>query len=45
MRGLFGGTGVPLTYFVAPGGEVVQTHFGVIDEQALALGIDDLLRR
>lgn len=45
VRGLFGGTGVPLTYFVAPGGEVVQTHFGVIDEQALALGIDDLLRR
>jgi cytochrome c biogenesis protein CcmG/thiol:disulfide interchange protein DsbE len=45
VRGLFGGTGVPLTYFVAPGGEIVQTHFGVIDEQALALGIDDLLRR
>lgn len=45
VRSLFGGTGVPLTYFVAPGGGVIQTHFGVIDEQALALGIDDLLRR
>lgn len=39
-----GGFGVPLTYFVAPGGEVVDTHIGVLDEQALALGIDELLQ-
>lgn len=45
VRSVFDGTGVPITYFVGPGGEVVQTHFGVIDEQALALGIDELLRR
>lgn len=43
--GLLGGRGVPITYFVAPGGEVVSRHFGVIDEAALALGIDELARR
>lgn len=40
----WGGTGVPITYFVA-GGEVVDTHLGVIDDRTLALGIDELLRR
>lgn len=45
IRKVFGGSGVPMTYFVAPGGELVSTHFGVIDDQELALGIDELLRR
>lgn len=40
-----GGIGVPITYFIAPGGEVVQTHNGVIDERTLVLGIDELLER
>ncbi len=40
-----GGIGVPITYFVAPGGELIDTHVGVIDERTLALGIDELLRR
>lgn len=40
----WGGTGVPITYFV-DGGRVVEMHLGVIDERALALGIDELLRR
>jgi cytochrome c biogenesis protein CcmG/thiol:disulfide interchange protein DsbE len=40
----WGGAGVPITYFVA-GGEVVDTHLGVIDDRTLALGIDELLRR
>jgi cytochrome c biogenesis protein CcmG, thiol:disulfide interchange protein DsbE len=38
-----GGVGAPVTYFVAPGGEVVDTHFGVLDEDRLAGGIDRLL--
>ncbi len=42
---VLGGIGVPITYFVAPGGEVIETHVGVIDERTLALGIDELLRR
>lgn len=40
-----GGFGVPLTYFFAPGGEQIHLHAGVIDEQALALQIDELLAR
>ncbi|MDH3306460.1 MAG: TlpA family protein disulfide reductase [Acidimicrobiia bacterium] len=40
-----GGVGVPLTYFVAPGGEIIDTHIGIIDERSLALGIDELLAR
>lgn len=40
-----GGFGVPRTYFFAPGGELVSTHNGVIDEQTLALQIDELLSR
>jgi hypothetical protein len=31
--------------FYAPGGELVERHFGVIDERALALNIDEILRR
>ena len=38
-----GGMGLPLTVFIHPGGEILRTHFGVIDDAALALGIDDLL--
>jgi thiol-disulfide isomerase/thioredoxin len=41
-----GGTrGVPLTFFYAPGGELVELHFGVIDERTLALQIDEITRR
>lgn len=45
IRGWVGSAGLPTTFFVAPGGEVVSTVFGVIDERRLALEIDDLLRR
>jgi cytochrome c biogenesis protein CcmG/thiol:disulfide interchange protein DsbE len=41
----YGGIGVPITFFFAPGGELVDTHNGIIDERGLALGIDELLRR
>jgi cytochrome c biogenesis protein CcmG, thiol:disulfide interchange protein DsbE len=40
-----GGFGVPRTYFFATNGELVKTHNGVIDEQTLALQIDELLNR
>ena len=40
---LLGGSGVPITYFVASGGEIVATHFGIIDERSLVSGIDALL--
>ena len=40
-----GGFGVPLTFFFAPGGDLVHLHSGVIDERTLALQIDELLRR
>jgi len=39
-----GGRGVPLTYFVAPGGRVHHVHRGVVDERTLALQIDELRR-
>lgn len=42
---LLGGGGVPITYFVAPGGEIVSTHLGIIDERTLAAGIAELLDR
>ncbi len=45
VRSLLPGFGAPITYFLAPGGEVVKTHLGVIDEQQLALQIDELLNR
>ncbi len=35
---------IPITFFFAPGGELISTHNGVIDERTLALGIDELLR-
>jgi thiol-disulfide isomerase/thioredoxin len=38
----YGGFGTPLTFFFGPGGELVSTHNGVIDERALALGIDEI---
>jgi cytochrome c biogenesis protein CcmG/thiol:disulfide interchange protein DsbE len=38
-----GGSGVPQTYFFAPGGELVHYQPGVIDERTLALQIDELL--
>jgi len=38
-----GGVGVPITFFFSPGGELVTTHPGVIDERSLALQIDELL--
>lgn len=45
IRGVLGGQGVPITYFVAPGGALIDSHFGVIDEGQLALAIDELLAR
>jgi cytochrome c biogenesis protein CcmG/thiol:disulfide interchange protein DsbE len=38
-----GGSGVPLTFFFAPGGDLVHYQPGVIDERMLALQIDELL--
>lgn len=43
IRGWLGAAGLPVTVFIRPGGEILRSHFGVIDDQALALGIDDLL--
>lgn len=40
-----GGSGVPLTFFFAPGGDLVHYQPGVIDERMLALQIDELLER
>lgn len=37
------GYGTPITFFFAPGGELIHTHNGVIDERVLALQIDELL--
>lgn len=37
-----GGVGVPITYFVAAGGEVIRIHNGILDEQLLALMLDEL---
>ena len=44
IRGVLGGQGVPITYFVAPGGALVDTHFGIIDEGQLALALDELIQ-
>jgi thiol-disulfide isomerase/thioredoxin len=38
-----GGRGVPLTFFVDPGGEIRHLHSGVVDERTLAFYIDELL--
>jgi cytochrome c biogenesis protein CcmG/thiol:disulfide interchange protein DsbE len=40
-----GGFGVPLTFFFAPGGDLIYLHSGVIDERTLALQIDEMQRR
>lgn len=41
-----GGSGaVPLTFFYAPGGELLRLHSGVLDERTLALEIDEILAR
>jgi thiol-disulfide isomerase/thioredoxin len=41
-----GGTrGVPMTFFYAPGGALVNLHAGVIDERTLALEIDEIRAR
>lgn len=45
VKSWIGSLGLPTTFFVAPGGEVVSTVFGVIDERRLALEIDELLNR
>jgi cytochrome c biogenesis protein CcmG/thiol:disulfide interchange protein DsbE len=37
-----GRRGVPLTFFYAPGGELLRAHSGVIDERTLALQVDEL---
>jgi thiol-disulfide isomerase/thioredoxin len=42
---LGGGRGVPLTFFYAADGELVELHSGVIDERTLALQIDEILSR
>ncbi len=42
---LGGSRGVPLTFFYAPGGELVELHTGVIDERTLALQIDEIATR
>ncbi|HVR32847.1 MAG TPA: TlpA disulfide reductase family protein [Acidimicrobiia bacterium] len=43
IRAHLSAIGMPVTVFVHPGGEILRTHHGVIDDAALALGIDDLL--
>jgi thiol-disulfide isomerase/thioredoxin len=45
VKGLYGGAGLPMTLFVDAGGEVVDRHYGIIDDAALAIGIDELLQR
>ncbi len=45
VKSWIGSLGLPTTFFVAPGGEVVSTVFGIIDERSLALEIDELLAR
>jgi cytochrome c biogenesis protein CcmG/thiol:disulfide interchange protein DsbE len=44
-QGSLGAGGVPLTLFYLAGGELVETHFGAIDERTLALNIDEITRR
>ena len=44
-QGSLGAGGVPLTLFYAPGGELIEIHFGVIDERTLAINIDEIIRR
>jgi cytochrome c biogenesis protein CcmG/thiol:disulfide interchange protein DsbE len=44
-QGSLGAGGVPLTLFFAPGGALVELHYGVIDDRALALNLDEIVRR
>jgi cytochrome c biogenesis protein CcmG/thiol:disulfide interchange protein DsbE len=39
-----GGIGVPNTFFFGPGGELINSHLGILDERTLALNIDELLK-
>lgn len=41
----YGGFGTPITFFFDNTGTLVDTHLGVIDERALALGIDEIVNR
>jgi cytochrome c biogenesis protein CcmG/thiol:disulfide interchange protein DsbE len=41
----YGGFGTPITFFFDRSGTLVDTHLGVIDERALALGIDEIVNR
>ena len=36
--------GTPITFFFAPGGQLVRAHEGIVDERTLALNIDELVR-
>ncbi|MBW3666192.1 MAG: TlpA family protein disulfide reductase, partial [Actinobacteria bacterium] len=40
----FAGIGTPITFFFGPGGDLVHTHNGMIDERTLALRLDELLQ-
>ena len=40
----YGGIGTPITFFFGPGGELISTHNGIVDDRTLALNIDELLR-
>ena len=40
----YGGIGTPVTFFIAPNGQLVKTHSGILDERTLALNIDELLK-
>lgn len=40
----YGAIGTPVTMFFGPGGELIRTHNGVVDERTLALNIDELLQ-
>lgn len=39
----YGGIGTPVTFFFAPGGELVFTKNGIMEDQELAVRIDELL--
>lgn len=41
----YGGFGTPITFFFDSTGTLVDTHLGVIDERALALGIDEIVNK
>lgn len=40
---VWGGLGVPLTYYVTPDGEILALHNGILDERGLIEGIEHLL--